>query len=111
MSVLWCRESVEDRNGTSTVLTLPSGGTRIKNEYTRQYKVKVDNKFDDAATVAAQAQALGLPVLFDSHPSDPFALLQSVEPRISSESPYLWLLNLKYSNDCGDPAKSENSPL
>lgn len=110
MTLLWCKAVQDDLGGSQTILTSPNGAVRPKYEFTRKFKARSNSKFDDAETVREQAFVLGLPALFSSHPNNPTALLQSIEPRLT-DPPYLWTIDLKYSSDVGDPAKFDDSPL
>jgi len=91
VSVVSCEELWNGRRAKD-------GIERIR-EYTRRYEVVTNNAADDGTVAGGpESAALGLPRNGDPFPSDPDAVLTSIEPTCSDESPYIWYVDCQYSS-------------
>lgn len=110
MSATLLGEIIERRQSTARVLTSPQGNTRTAREYLRYFRVRTTSKLDGPATVGG---ATGLPELYDSYEtdteSDDTASVISIEPR--EEDKCIWTVEVRYSTETGDEAKSADNPL
>lgn len=104
MSVLSCEELWSGRRAKD-------GIERIR-EYTRRFEVIVDSASDDG-TVAGGPEAgnLGLPRNGDPYPNDPDAVMVSIEPAASDDSPFLWYVDCHYSSKTPDALASESQAI
>lgn len=67
--------------------------------YSEQWEVITDDPADDEEVVAgAPAAALGLPRLGQPHVRYPVAVCVEISPEQSDESPFRWLVSLKYDS-------------
>lgn len=68
--------------------------------YREEWEVLTDNAFDDEEVVAGAPAALfGLPRLGQPHSRFPIAVCVEIEAAQSDESPYRWLVSIKYDSN------------
>lgn len=92
--------------------------------YREQWEAITDSATDDEEVVAgAGAAALGLPRLGQPHPRYPFAVCTEIEAEQTEESPFRWMVSLKYDSNpqlpngtdpdgaSQDPADIPDNPL
>lgn len=77
-------------------------------EYTHVYSVQFETKPTDASEAAVQA---GIPRVGDEHPLDGSSFVTRVTPRVSAESPYVYFVEVVYSNEVGGTIGQDSDPL
>jgi len=85
---------------------------KLVREYLRVYRVQTDSKLDDQVIVMS---ATGLPRLYDIYlgPNgayDTGAIVSSGHARQEDNSPFFWIVEVKYSSEVGENRKWDNSP-
>ncbi|AWM40278.1 hypothetical protein GobsT_12620 [Gemmata obscuriglobus] len=91
MSVVSANMTWTGRGGTDTF-------TRQRT-YREQWEVITDNPLDDEEIVVGTAALVGLPRLGQPHPRFPFAVCVEIEAAQSEESPFHWLVSIKYDSN------------
>lgn len=85
MSVVRVKQTWEGRGGHD--------GWDRRRTYTQTWEVLTDDPTDDVATVGG---SLLLPRLGDPHPEDSAAVVVSVDPSCSAESPTIWAVQIQF---------------